>query len=483
VSVAGLKVTLERELKLGADPGFSLPELPGEALPARVFTSTYFDTDDRRLARYGVTLRRRVERSRGLWQLKLPRGVARLELEAPGGPAAPPAEMVRLLPAHLRRGELAPVAKLRTRRSGVRVARGGVPVADVTLDVVTVFVDGRVARSFREVEAELVDGSERGLHEIEEALRAAGARAGDARPKLFQALDLEPPPAPRAPKASAPAGEHLQAMLARQYAAIVAHDPGTRLGVEPEELHQMRVATRRLRAFLRAARSLLAPGWAEELRAEVAWLGAALGPVRDLDVLIEHLREDARSLGRGEQRALRRLFDHLAQEREEARALLLETLDSDRYIDVLDRLEVAVAEPRIVAEDVSLREIAETEFKRLRRAVRRLAPDPSDEALHDIRIRGKRARYAAELAEGSVGKPASRFVREAKAFQDVLGDHQDAVVAEERIRAVLAGRRGPALAFAAGRLVEREHARRIARRTAFPGAWKRLEKAGREAWG
>ena len=79
-------------------------------------------------------------------------------------------------------------------------------------------------------------------------------------------------------------------MIAVQVGELIAHDPGTRLGDDPEELHQARVATRRLRAVLRAARPLLDPGWTESLRAELSWLGGALGPVRDLDVLLDHLR-------------------------------------------------------------------------------------------------------------------------------------------------------------------------------------------------
>ena len=79
-------------------------------------------------------------------------------------------------------------------------------------------------------------------------------------------------------------------MLETQYRAIVEHDAGTRLGRDPEELHKMRVATRRLRAFLRTGRPLLDADWAEALRLELRWLGGVLGPVRDLDVLIGHLR-------------------------------------------------------------------------------------------------------------------------------------------------------------------------------------------------
>lgn len=481
-SVPGLQATLEREVKLTAERGFRLPELPGTPLEARVFTSTYFDTDDHRLARAGATLRRRVERGRGAWQLKLPRGAARLELEAPGGPAAPPPDMLDLLTAYRRDRELQPVAKLRTHRSGIRVTNGGGPVADVTVDLVAVMTGRRIARSFREIEAELVNGSERALQRIEKALRAAGARDGDGRPKVFQALDLEPPAEVPSPAPDAPAAEHLTAMLRRQERAILAHDPGTRLGTDPEQLHQMRVATRRLRAFLRAARPLLEPEWAEALRSELAWLGAALGPVRDLDVLLEHLRDDASGLEPREQRALRRIFDLLEEERRRARQTLLEALRSDRYLALLDRLEDAVAAPACVESTTSVAEIAAAEFKKLRKQVKGLPAEPTDDELHEVRIRGKRARYAAELAESSVGKRATRFIADAKLFQDVLGDHQDAVVAEARVREALTRLGGEALAFAAGRLVERERARCRAARAAFPEAWERLAKRGKEAW-
>jgi hypothetical protein len=97
-----MKETLEREIKLSPREGFVLPELGGRRLPTRVFISTYHDTRDLRLARNGVTFRHRVEDGAGVWQLKLPRGAARLELEAPGAPARPPAELIALLSAYLR---------------------------------------------------------------------------------------------------------------------------------------------------------------------------------------------------------------------------------------------------------------------------------------------------------------------------------------------------------------------------------------------
>src|SRR5476651_1120055 len=155
-----MRRTLERELKLDPDPGFSLPELPGVPIETRVFTSTYYDTPSRSLAHAGITLRRRVENGLSRWQLKLPRDDARNELESPGGPAGPPPELRDLLAAHLRHGRLEPVATLRTRRSGVRVADGDRPLAEVTVDSVDVLDGARSTAAFVELEVELVEGDE-----------------------------------------------------------------------------------------------------------------------------------------------------------------------------------------------------------------------------------------------------------------------------------------------------------------------------------
>ena len=101
----------------------------------------------------------------------------------------------------------------------------------------------------------------------------------------------------------------------------------------------------------------------------------------------------------------------------------------------------------------TLDELADEASERLRKAVRKLPDEPADEELHAVRKKGKRARYAAELA----GR--QRLVKRAKKLQDVLGEHQDAVVAAERLRE-LAAEAAPEQALAAGRLVEREEERR-----------------------
>lgn len=454
-----IRETVEREVKLRAGEEFELPELGGETLEPRLFISTYHDTADHRLARRGVTLRHRLENGKGLWQLKLPRGCARLELEAPGPPGGPPDDMLGLLRGHLRGAALLPVARLRTRREGVR-ANG----AEIVHDTVAVLDHQRVTRSFEELEVELLDGDEKTLRRLEKALRRAGARDGESRPKVFQALDLDFQADGEERSDDLTAAGTLRARLRDQAARVLAHDPGTRLGTDPEELHQMRVATRRLRAFLRAGHELLDPAWAEPLREELRWLGGALGPVRDLDVLIDRLTAEVETLG-PDAAAGSTLVRTLERERRKARRVLLAALDSERYLALLDALDSSAA---TIADDPGLADIHAAEHRRLRKAVQALAPDPPDEDLHRVRIKAKRARYAAEL----LGHAA--YVKAAKALQDVLGEHQDAVVAEERLRSLAA--KQPAGAVAAGRLVERERARAAQRRAEWAGTWKRLAK-------
>lgn len=472
--------TLERELKLRGAPDL-LDRLDGEPLEERRFTSTYYDTADYRLARSGLTLRRRVERGKSLWQLKLPRGSARLELERPGGPAGPPEWMRELLVAFIHERELAPVAKLRTVRRGLRLAAEGGSAADVVMDDVAILDGHKVTGSFRDLEIEVVDGDDQTLEEIERELRKVGARRGDPRPKVLRALDFDPETA-AAVRRDASAVEHLQARVERVYEQLLAHDPGTRLGDDPEDLHQLRVATRRLRALFRAARPVLAREWSEPLRAELAWLGGALGPTRDLDVLTQHLREEAEDLSPDERRALGRAVAALEAEREEAGATLREALESERYFELLAAVERAARAPHVASRNVSLRDVAAREFRKLRRSMKSLPAAPGDEELHEARIKGKRARYAAELAEGVVGKPAARFITHAKRFQDVIGEHQDAVVAGERLRELRRRARGASSAFALGRLVERQHRRRERARSELSAAWKKLERSGRKAW-
>jgi CHAD domain-containing protein len=449
-----------------------MPELGGDVLPTRIFISTYHDSPDLRLARHGITFRHRIEEGAGRWQLKLPREDARLELERPGPPAVPPPELLALLPALLRGSALVPVARLRTRRQVVRL-----PGAEIADDSVAVLDGQHVVRRFHELEVELVDGGdEETMRRIEVELRRAGADGGPGRTKLFRALDLDAPSEKKVPKRAEP-GEALGIRLQNQVAQLLVHDPGTRLGSDPEDLHQLRVATRRLRAFLRASKPLLVRQRSESLRAELGWLGGALGPVRDLDVLVDYFRAEVESLGI-EADGAPDLVSSLEAQHAEARAAMLDVLRSERYLTLLDTLEVfATSPPTARGADTSLAAIWRKEVKRLRNAVKKLGSDPPDEELHAVRIRVKRARYAAELAAHELGARGEAFVACAKEVQDVLGMHQDATVGSQLIESWARDR--PEVAGVAARLFEHEARRKAEARAEWPKIWTKLDRAAR----
>jgi CHAD domain-containing protein len=467
---------LERERKL-AGPAEVLDALEGEPIEPRKFVSIYHDTADRRLARHDITLRRRVEKGVSRWQLKLPRAAGRLELERRGGPARVPAAVARLLVGVLRGADLEEAATLQTNRTGKRASLGGGTV-EATLDEVSLLDGRRVEDGFTELEVELLEGDPKAVGEAERTLLRAGATEVEQRPKVLRYLGLEEK---SAPSADARAIDRVRARIEEQFAELLRHDPGVRVGDDPEDLHDLRVAARRLRALLRAADVLLVPEWSQPLRDELKWLGGELGPARDLDVLLEHLRGEAAALGEDEV-AFAEVLQKLEAQRADARDRLLAALGSDRYHALLEALEAASRAPHARALDAPLDELAGAEFRRLAKAVKRLGDDPTDEALHAVRIKGKRARYAAELAEPLVGKPAARVVSKAKSFQDVVGEHQDAVVAEERLRGLVSELGSDEAVLAAGRVVERERRRRLEARAALPRAWAKLERAGRSAW-
>ncbi|HET9937730.1 MAG TPA: CHAD domain-containing protein, partial [Gaiella sp.] len=358
------------------------------------------------------------------------------------------------------------------RREGVR-ARG----AEIVDDSVSVLVGPRVTRRFRELEIELVDGDEDALRRLGKELRRAGAASSEGqRPKLFRALELDSPAPPVAVPRDAPPLDALGVALAAQARLLLLHDPGTRLGSDPEDLHQLRVATRRLRAFLRAGRPLLEPSWSEPLRDELGWLGRALGPARDLDVLAGRLAADVESLGEGTD-GTETLLAQLDAERAAARGAVVEALTSDRYLALLDRLD-HVSEPEPASsgdEPASLAKLLKKEWRKTRKVVSDLGRRSTDEELHAARIRVKRARYAAELAAHELGRRGTRFVDKAKALQDDLGEHQDATVACERLRAWA----NVGQTDAATRLIELEEERKREARAAWPKSWSKLRRAGK----
>ena len=469
----------QKVLHFVAGEDFELPELPGRALPSRSYTETYYDTAGGRLDRAGIVLRRRVENHKGVWHLTVTSdGESALEVEVPGGPAAPPAELQALLSAVSAGFALSPVARLRTKTSGKRVKQGNHALARVLVSSMGVLEGRRVIEAFHELLLEPLAADGKEVARLEKALRRAGAKPGHAPSPVSRVLGSE---ALDESPAATPDLARLRMFFREQFARMLAHDPGVRLGEDPEELHQLRVATRRLRSVLRTATPLLEATWAQALRDELSWLGDELGHARDVDVLSEHLRAEAAKLDPVDRRALKPLFDDLAAEGKDARSRVLEALRSERYLALLATLEGAAAAPP-AGDDVSLRKAVRKEFNRLAKAMDSLAAEPSDEAVHRARIKGKRARYASELLEDDLGSAGKRLISAAKTFQDVAGEHQDAVVAEERIRTLLQGERSQRTVLAAGILIGGERERRARTAAALPDAWNDLDKAAAKAW-
>ena len=481
LTLDSVKSAVEHEVKLTVGAGFRLPSLQGSRLPAKILTSVYYDTPDLRLARARITLRHRTEGKKSAWQLKLPLDSGRREVEMPGKASAPPRPILDLLFIHLQGEAVRPVTTLRTRRSGIRV--GGSKGAEVVLDEVAVLKQSSEVLIFREVEIERLDSDAALVASLEKTLRKAGATDHDGRPKMFRALDLPAPRRPEPPDSRDPAGVHLRYILGRQLDTILSRDPGVRLGGESEDVHQMRVATRRMRSMLRAARPLLKAEWVTPLREKLGWLGRQLGEARDLDVQIAYFKSQSEKVKQPDRLAFERFIHHLEEKRSKAHRRLVSNLRRPRYVALINRLIPAVREPAMMPSDVTLPDLAEKAFRKLRKAVKGLDDSTSDATWHGVRIQAKRARYAAELSEWCSGRAAARFIEKIKLIQDQLGDIQDAVIAEAHLRRFTSKKRGKHFPFLAGQMVERQRQRRRHAKQALFPTWKQVKKCGKEAWG
>src|SRR5215471_18850152 len=138
--------------------------------------------------------------------------------------------------------------------------------------------------------------------------------------------------------------------------------------------------------------------------------------------------------------------------------------------------------PKMIAADLSLSTVAANQFKTLRKAVKALPKEPSDADLHAVRIKVKRARYAAELAQPIMGRPAERFVARTKKLQDILGAYQDAVVAEERLRSFVESDHQRPVRSLANRFIGRQRGRRQAAQMDFFEQWPKLKRRGHKTW-
>ncbi len=295
------------------------------------------------------------------------------------------------------------------------------------------------------------------------------------------------------PWRSSSAGDVVLAYLRLQVHALKSLDPMVRAD-EFDAVHQMRVATRRLRATLRSFGQVIPRSDGEPLAGELSWIGGLLGAARDGEVLPAHLQASLRPIPAevliGPVQA--RVQGHFAPVRAAARAELIEALDSPRYAALLAALDELVlgppAGPRAgdPARDVlpaAVRRAYRQAARRMRRA-RHTRPGPArDVALHWARKSARRARYAAEAARPAVGKKAGRFAKQMKKVQSVLGDNQDAVIARHAARdlgigAHLAGEN----AFTYGLLYEDERHQAERRQADARKVWKRASRSRYRGW-
>jgi CHAD domain-containing protein len=274
--------------------------------------------------------------------------------------------------------------------------------------------------------------------------------------------------------------------IRESYERLVANETGLRMGDDPEAVHQARVATRRLRSDLRTFEPFLEGAWAAELGADLRWIGSELGALRDIEVLRDRLRGHTARIPSAEADAAQRVVRRLDADREAVRFDLMSMLAQPRYGHVRDRLAAAVALPAFTDDafapaSKALTTVINARWKKVRRGVRKAGDHPSDEALHRIRVRAKRCRYAAEACEPVYGKRARRLVRAMTDVQDVLGEHHDAVVATAWL-AKTAHECSSTEAYAIGMLAQIEHGCAAAARIEFRLLWRRVDTERVRGW-
>ena len=465
----------------------------------------YLDTDDRRFHRAGYTLRIRSASRRvnadGEVTLKAlgsppaetgPRVRRELSerLERPdpkllGSVNGPVGERVRAVAGKRR---VAPLFEVRTRRRLYSLGSD----AEIALDETTIRLPtGGAPARLRRVEIEVPEGAEAAVSPLVDDLREAcglqpawlskyeaGLLSAGLRvpaPDTFGPTTIDP---------EAPIGAVARAVLRRHFSAMLAHEPGTRLGDDIEELHDMRVATRRLRAALALFSDAL-PASSTQLREELGWVGGALGAVRDFDVQLEQLDEWLTALPEADGQPLEVLRALLETERTVARTEMLDVLDSRRYQAFVQRfgrqlrsVRTRRSGPTALPARAAAPDLIESRFRRFRKAARRIGPHSDSAEYHRLRIRGKRLRYALEFLADLYPENSRPMIRRLVAVQDLLGLHQDADVAIERLRRLATERGGelsPMTLFAMGEIAERYRQSAAELRARFPAAYSRVK--------
>ena len=498
---------MEIETKLVPPPGFVVPDLSGaveglgfagsgtDDVKALCLVARYFDTEDLALARSSITLRHRTGPEGARWTVKLParsrkeHHLARREIDVDAPATEPPPEVQRLLAAQLRGRTLNVVAERVTTRLTQRLeAPDGTGVVEIVTDhVCGTSADGRVLE-FDEIEVEQLHGrgAKQARRAVVAALRNAGCRRGRQLPKLMRVLDAEglgPPDVVLPRLTSDPnVSDAVGYALARSVDQILFHDPRVRLGGNDEDLHQFRVALRRLRSDLSTFAVLLDMASADSLRHELGWLAGTTSARRDLDVLRARLAKERDEVAPQDVAALEELLCRCDEQSQLAYGIILEALTSERYLNLLDVLVDSVREfvnrtqPTVDDAETKqhLRRLVRRRWRKLNRRVHRLASGPTPHALHRTRIITKRYRAAVQAAAPILGPGSARLDRKLAGLQDVLGDIHDYEVAQAWLRSAAAEQ--PSTALVAGQMIASLRADSKRRWSEWPEAWQRVRQ-------
>jgi CHAD domain-containing protein len=487
--------------------------------PAEAQRDTYYDSADWRFHRAGYALRLRQEGARMEATLKSfgteDKGLRRrheinevFEGDASSDDAGRALEHAAgdvgtRVRAVIGKHHLRKLFDVDTQRSRVAVSAGGTELAEVALDDVTIASRSRRAPvRVQRIEVELragppmlptpagddpltaLLGEFRQACDLRPATQSkfeAGLRAQNWQPGFT--AELGQPDAAEHAGVDPRIGDLAFAVMREHFEQFSVREPGSRLGEDPEAVHRMRVATRRLRAAMSLFSDYL-PADAERLRVELGWVAQALGGVRDLDVQLERVRawhtEDAAI----DPDALLSLDTLLSGQREHARVRLLHALDAPRYAKFVEDYGAALRAGPGRSAMPARRARKEMPSLVLRRYVKvRASGDAIDagsppEELHALRIQCKRLRYALEFAATLYPKPIRSFVPRLVALQDLLGNHQDAYVAITQLRDLsLLHQRGlpSQTIFALGEISQRYAHQADELRAQFPKLYRRIK--------
>ncbi len=279
-----------------------------------------------------------------------------------------------------------------------------------------------------------------------------------------------------------PASFAIRGIVAKYAKAFALQDQRVRRD-EPDSVHQMRVAARKLRSALKAFKPLFDEQWAEELRTELGWAAGELGAARDTEVIAERLARHAGDLNTADaERVQAALAPYLEARELEAREHAMSFLDLERHDQLLNTLVKAAENPKLTslaelpAREV-LPELVTSSFRKLERQVHELRMDGPAEAWHKARITAKRVRYSADALKVVFGGPAQRLDLAMSEITDILGDHQDACIAQDLLKE-LAGTEGidGPTGFSLGLAHEREYETEIHDRTEFERVWPEIQR-------